>query len=131
VDEWMKSLPWKDWGAAVIAGVLAIIGTLVTVGFRAIEGKRLRADQKTSDERKIEHQADVEQTKDLTLRFKALMDGYEGRISDLTAEITNLRGEVRQLRQALESHQNICRKCPYFDEKVNQSSARSTAASSP
>lgn len=80
------------------------------------------------EERKIEHQADVAQTADLTARFKALMDGYEGRIQDLTSEIINLRGEVRAIKQQLESHQSICRMCPYFDERVKNSNVRSTAA---
>lgn len=128
MEEWMKSLPWKDWGAAMITGVLALVGILVTVGFRTVDGRQARREQKSADERKIEHQADVMATQDLTARFRALMDGYEGRITDLTTEITSLRGEVRQLKQSLESHQNICRKCPYFDEKV-QSSARSAADS--
>ena len=34
--------------------------------------------------------------------FKALIDGYERRIEDLTAEVTSLRDEVKKLRQALD-----------------------------
>lgn len=120
--------PWKDFGTAIITGCLALLGVLVTVGFRAIEGSRLRAGQAEMEERKTEHQADVAQTADLTARFKALMDGYESRIQDLTNEIISLRGEVRAIKQQSESHQSICRMCPYFDERVKNSNVRSTAA---
>lgn len=42
--------------------------------------------------------ARVAQEANITERFKALMDGYEGRISDLTSEVQALRAEVKESR---------------------------------
>lgn len=51
---------------------------------------------------KIDAEADVIALDSVTASFKALIDGYERRIEDLTAEVTELRVEVKALRQALD-----------------------------
>ena len=47
-------------------------------------------------------EADVLAIDSVTASFKTLIDGYERRIDDLTAEVTSLRDEVKKLRQALD-----------------------------
>lgn len=51
---------------------------------------------------KIEAEGDALALDSVTASFKALIDGYERRIEDLTAEVTSLREEVKALRQALD-----------------------------
>ena len=54
--------------------------------------------------------AKISAADDLTHRFKVLMDGYEGRISDLTDEVHRLRLRIDQLSIQLKK----CATCPYF-----------------
>lgn len=47
---------------------------------------------------------------DLTSRFRILMDGYEARIRDLTAEVAGLKVRVEEMSAQLKR----CARCPYF-----------------
>jgi lipopolysaccharide export system ATP-binding protein len=49
-------------------------------------------------------------------RFQTLMDGYEQRIGDLTAEVHALREEVKSLRKALDTRSRHCLGCPTFQQ---------------
>jgi hypothetical protein len=51
---------------------------------------------------KIDAEADAMAIDSVTASFKALIDGYERRIEDLTEEVVSLRKEVKALRQALD-----------------------------
>lgn len=115
----MVSLPWKDWGSAIVTAGLALVGVALTLFIKGRESKSDRVFKKDEEDRKAEHQLDIAQTVDLTARFKALMEGYEGRIKDLNGDIVSMRGELRQLKQQLESHQGICRTCPHFEERLS------------
>ena len=57
---------------------------------------------------------EVAQAENLTERFKTLMDGYEARITDLTAEVQTLRQAVSKVQDTLDSHRKACAGCPYF-----------------
>ena len=62
---------------------------------------------------KINHEPVHEEpdtTGSLTKRFQVLLDGYEGHIQSLTAEVQGLRSEVRDLQQLMLER---CVKCPY------------------
>jgi len=78
--------------------LVPIIGPAATgiIGF-AVGRRKDRAEAN-----KIEAEADVIALDSVTASFKALIDGYERRIEDLTAEVTSLRDEVKALRQALD-----------------------------
>jgi ubiquinone biosynthesis protein UbiJ len=51
---------------------------------------------------KIEADADATALDSITNSFQTMIEGYERRIEDLTAEVTALRNEVKALRQALD-----------------------------
>lgn len=53
--------------------------------------------------RRLDAEADAVSLDAITRHFTALIDGYERRINDLTAEINKLRDEVVSLRLALDA----------------------------
>ena len=55
----------------------------------------------------IEANADATALDSITKSFHTMIDGYEQRIADLTAEVTALRDEVRELRQALDKRPRV------------------------
>jgi SMC interacting uncharacterized protein involved in chromosome segregation len=94
------------------------LGTAVVTGlgvwFRVkhdqkIEDTQLR--EQVDNERKNRIEADTAATDSMTRRFQALMDGYEGRIKDLTEEVQSLRDEVKTLRSQMDAQAKICAKC--------------------
>jgi hypothetical protein len=112
LDDWLetiRALPWRDWTSTVIAGVLALFGIYYTAQSRGREARQ----QREFDNAKIAHDddmkrrahdqtVDLNQTQDLTARFRALMDGYEARIKDLSAELVATKLELRELQARLE-----------------------------
>lgn len=78
--------------------LVPIIGPAATgiIGF-AVGRRKDRAEAN-----KLDAEADVIALDSVTASFKALIDGYERRIEDLTAEVMDLRDEVKALRQALD-----------------------------
>lgn len=52
---------------------------------------------------KLENEGDAAKLDSITRHMEALIDGYESRIADLTAEVTSLRMEVMALRKALDA----------------------------
>lgn len=78
--------------------LLPALGTAATGVVGYLAGRR----KDVAEANKIEAEADVMAIDSVTASFKALIDGYERRIEDLTAEVTSLRDEVKKLRQALD-----------------------------
>lgn len=102
---YLLTLPIKDWGGTIIGGLIALFGVLYTQWDkrralreqRAIDADKLRRDE--IEKAKIgDRNFDIAQTQDLTVRFKALMDGYEARIIDLSTELKGVKDENRELR---------------------------------
>ena len=121
VVEYIKILPWKDWGGVIIGG----LGALLVAAYTQWDKRRLAREEREAQEtsaREVNRNAlEVSQGQDLTARFKALMDGYEGRIRDLTTELATsrievsaLRKEMQAIRDLLTAHQDKCRSCPYL-----------------
>jgi hypothetical protein len=76
----------------------AIFGWLI--GRKKAEAETAKA---TAEAAKAEAEADAAFAGMLNQRLKSLIDGYEKRIADLTAEVRSLRDEVIALRQALDA----------------------------
>jgi len=106
--DFMKGLPIKDWGGTVLAAILALAG--VVYGSHAKH--RMLVEQRALDDVKAKREEversrggdrayDIAQTQDLTVRFKALMDGYEARIIDLANELKATKIELREARDEI------------------------------
>jgi len=78
--------------------LVPLIGPAATgfVGF--VVGRK----KNSAEANKIDAEADVLAIDSVTASFKTLIDGYERRIEDLTAEVVSLRDEVKDLRKALD-----------------------------
>ena len=109
---------WFPWAKDVMLPMFVGLGTAVVTGlgvwFRVkhdqkIEDTQLR--EQVDNERKNRIEADTAATDSMTRRFQALMDGYEGRIKDLTQEVQSLRDEVKTLRSQMDAQAKICAKC--------------------
>lgn len=79
----------KDW--APLAAPMGVVAGWVL-------GRRRR----DAEANKIESDADAGISNMVTQRLKALIDGYDRRIADLTDEVHRLRDEVKELRKALD-----------------------------
>ena len=123
--EWiteMASWPWRDWAVPLITGGFADAIASMT-GFTKLKEIRASRDQAQAD-----HDAKVDevQTQDLTTRFRALMDGYEARIKDLSDDNAKLRAMVRDLERDFEIYRTICDGCAKRAEKLRDLHGRST-----
>lgn len=78
--------------------LLPALGTAATGVVGYIAGRR----RDMAEAHKIDAEADTMAIDSVTASFRTLIDGYERRIEDLTAEVTSLRVEVKALRQALD-----------------------------
>lgn len=89
---------------ALLSGIGALVGALgawVTIRYTKRSSADARVVKQARDEReKIAVKA--AEIDAITRRFETLIDGYENRITDLTAEVTALRKEVADLRKALD-----------------------------
>lgn len=80
----------KDYGASFTAPGAAALGWYF--------GRR-KADAEAG---KIVSEGEAAKLDSITRHMAALIDGYEKRIDDLTQEVTALRAEIVDLRQALD-----------------------------
>ena len=100
--EYLKALPWGNWATQITAGALTVGVAAVTVIVKWWDGRENRRLERERTQRDRESTQDIAQTQDLTARFRALMDGYEGRIKDLSTELSATRGELREARAEIE-----------------------------
>ena len=116
VVQWLK-----DNTTAPVASLLSGLGVFVlTVTRYAYNARRdqIKDESDAKDKKEADHkeQMDADRTTadSMTKRFQALMDGYEGRIRDLTEEVTGLRIEVKNLRKALDQRTRACMTCVVY-----------------
>ncbi len=87
----------KDWWGPIITGVFAIFIALLTWLGKRAEASKARREAREKDERDREHREDMVETQDITVRIKMLMDGYEARVKELSAELIATKDENRVL----------------------------------
>lgn len=96
--EYIRGLPWKDWSGPLITGFLALIGVV----YVQYDKKQMASEQRREEDSKADKDRlktfETAQTQDLTERIKALMDGYENHIKNLSAELIAAKAEARELR---------------------------------
>lgn len=115
LGSYLKGLSAKEVIGPVFTAFLALCGTIYVAREKSIMAK----EQRRIDENKVQrddaerarmadHTYNIAQTQDITIRFRALMDGYEAHIGDLNKELVatrdenkSLRSEIDQLRQRL------------------------------
>lgn len=78
--------------------LVPVIGPAATglVGYLAGRGRN------AAEINKMDAEADKTALDSITSSFQTLIDGYEKRIEDLTAEVGALREEIKELRKALD-----------------------------
>lgn len=92
----------SDEAAKLIEAVREYGSAFSTPGAAALGwylGRR-RAEAESS---KLENEGDASKLDAITRHMTALIDGYEKRIDDLTREVTALRAEIVELRNALDA----------------------------
>ena len=99
--EYLRGLPYKEWGGSIAGAIIALAGVVYTQRAKA----RMTHEQRIIDNAKAvrdgDRSFDIVATQDLTARFKALMDGYEARIVDLTNELRANKVELREARDEI------------------------------
>ena len=115
----IASLSPRDVVGPLIAGFGGYFAALrVTRSNEKIAREKLAEEteklaQDLAKEHATERVADSVATEDnVTRRLIALMEGYEARVKDLTAEVNRLRGELGSLRRVLDDRAIVCIGCP-------------------
>lgn len=91
----------SDEAAKLIEAVKDYGATLTVPGSAAI-GWYLGRRKADAEAGKIENEGEAAKLDAITRHMEKLIDGYERRIEDLTKEVTSLRTEIVELRQALD-----------------------------
>jgi hypothetical protein len=92
--------------------LIAALSAPIVSGFGgyAVANRMARSAERVARINHEPERGDDASTGSLTRRFQVLLDGYEGHIQSLTAEVQGLRAEVRDLQQLMLER---CAKCPY------------------
>ncbi len=112
--EYLRGLSAKDLIAPVISGVLALMGTVYVTS----QKNKVHDADASEKARASDRDYNIAQTQDLTVRFRALMDGYEVHIRDLTAELTSTREAMRELQVRYDTLRIRCNACGHLQGEV-------------
>lgn len=97
--EYIKGLPWKDMTAPIIAGLFAMLAGALAMFNKRQEKRQDKHDADEKDQRDRVRVLETTQTEDLTNRLRILMEGYENRIRELSAELIAVKDELREARE--------------------------------
>ena len=98
--DWCGNLAAKDVLNPAIGLIVGVFGMHLTRSQLA-RGAQEKVEAARTAATAAHMAADVATADSLTRRFQLLMDGYERRIDDLTAQVENLSAEVVKLREEL------------------------------
>jgi len=99
IMEFIQGALPKDWGAPTLAALIALFGVVYTQRSRGRQDREHHAAEEAERLKTVDRTYDIAATQDLTARFKALMDGYEARIIDLSNELKTIKLELREARE--------------------------------
>ena len=116
--EYLRGLSGKDLIAPIISGVLALMGTVYVTSQKNKVLREQHAADVSEKARASDRDYNIAQTQDLTVRFRALMDGYEVHIRDLTAELIGTREAMRELQVRYDTLRVRCNACGYLQGEV-------------
>lgn len=88
--------------AARLLEAIKEYGAIITAPGGAALGWYLGRRKAEAEAGKIENEGEAAKLDAITRHMEKLIDGYERRIEDLTREVTSLRTEIVELRQALD-----------------------------
>jgi hypothetical protein len=111
-----------DWDAIKVIGPSTVVGILTLVGtFYTMRGKE-KSDklQQNLNRDQAQMTLDASTAQNLTERYKALMNGYEGRIDDLSDELKDQRIRMRTLEREFSAHRSICSGCATFQQYMKE-----------
>lgn len=91
----------SDEAAKLLEAIKEYGSTFTAPGAAAI-GWYLGRKKSDAEANKLDSEGDAAKLDSITRHMAALIDGYEKRIDDLTQEVTALRAEIVELRQALD-----------------------------
>ena len=97
----------RNWGLVIVPAVSAL-------GAWHISRHKLKIDERLREEQeqRLIHTENADQTNAMTAQFRAIMEGYQSRVTDLSHEVGILRLEVISLRKTLDRQRVICGGCP-------------------
>lgn len=123
--------PLKDWMPAIIAGLVTVIMGWMTVRNKTsseIRGRDWERERVVRIEmekaRELEMANGLNQAQELTVRFRTLMEGYESRIKDLTADLTIRKAEYEKLERLYDDRVILCNVCSTYHEHLRSLNAR-------
>ena len=118
LGNYLRGLDVKDLVPPLLAGILTLLGTVYVVREKrtiAVEQRKIAEAQSAADTaermRVADNSFNIAQTQDLTVRFRALMDGYEVHIRDLSNDLVASRTENKTLRDEVGRLTLKCRDC--------------------
>ena len=117
----------RSWALVVIPALGVVAGW--HAGRRKLQ---LAQEAQETQEQRLIHKENAEQTNAMTSQFRAIMEGYQARVVDLGHEVSILRTEVISLRKALYIQRLICADCPKLPlllKETLDAAADATAAS--
>ena len=116
--DYIRGLSAKDLIAPVLTGMLALMGTVYVTSQKNRATREIHDADSADKARLADHNYNIAQTQDLTLRFRALMDGYEVHIRDLTSELSSTRDMLRELQGRYDTLRVRCVACGHLDGEV-------------
>ena len=105
-----------DWGWVKDDAVPVILAAITFAGgwyARVAQSSSENANRRVLREQ-AQLQADTAEAANLTERFRALMDGYEHRIDDLSRDARDVRLRNSQLEHEVRTRKAICNDCDNF-----------------
>ena len=97
---------------AMLPGYYTLLGALISGVFGWLVARHTaHSSEKVAADAQAEYDREARGV-DLSARLKVLMDSYELRVRDLTAEVEALRQRIEHLSEQLEAHALACEGCP-------------------
>lgn len=127
----MANDQWADLKDVIVpiasAAVAAVLGF---VSARFADKSRERSDSaKRAVDMETAHLGfDQVQMSTLTDRFKALLDGYERRITDLVIEVNELKLKHKDMQQQLSDQVSFCASCENYKRRIVRTTNAPNAA---
>lgn len=121
----------KDWAVPIGTAIIGALVTLASILVKRRESHESRDVQQQDiavkqSAAQLNFDASAAQT--LTERFRALMDGYEHRIDDLSHDLRDHKDRVAVLERQFATHKAICGDCERYAKFVRENPDAASAA---
>jgi hypothetical protein len=121
----------KDWAVPIGTAAIGALATLASLWFKRAterEGRDVQQQDIAVKQSTAQLSFDATQAQTLTERFRALMDGYEHRIDDLTGDLRDHKQRMATLERQFATHKAICGDCDRYAKYVRENPDAASAA---